>query len=476
MKFLFFALDTATSGAIVDLNKRAIEAGHECETLIYTRNRPLEKKIVERYRDENISHFISRAHLPVGTREFFTNKAIRKGARKRDIVRAAMFYIVLRAVRVFNKVRRRKDTGVFGRNGDRMLSHYLTLIADISTAEKIFEDHKIDVLLLSHDYVGHFSSILAKKAHEMGIPVLIVPALFADREKVAVIYKNRPELQIETKMEQRAAQKWPEWVMRTPGGRFILRLEWWRIAALKYLELSPKLPWVHHSCYSDLICLPDERLRAEYIRYGFAPEKLVITGNTAQDAIFKSSANKAAKRGKKPLLAVALPPDQFMGAVMDFRHDDLDAQLTELKEVLLKIQNKYEILLMVHPKEDAVKYDLLKVSGFEFAKRRTVDLLPDADVYLSYAGSSTNNWAYWARIPNIQWDIYNYFGHGNDGLAQDGVIEATNKRELLKALLDLADPDVRESLKANIPVHKPYPASQSYFDRIISQIATKRLL
>jgi len=475
MKFLFFALDTATYRAIIDLNLHANAAGHECETLVYTRNKPLEEKIVKRYEELEIPHFISRAFLPVSPREFFKNKNLRAETSLIDKVLISGFYVILRIFRRIDSLRKKTREGFFGRNGSRMLSYYLTLLADHATAAEIFEEHKVDALVLSHDYVGHFSSILSKIAKKKNIPVVIVPALFTVPEQILRMYQDRPELQIETKMEKKVARKSPEWTMEANPhtGRYVLRLEWWRIVLLKRLKLSPKHPWVHHSNdYVDYICLPDNRMRDKYVRLGFDPNRLKVTGSGTRERILAKMAAQKQKIHKEPLLSVALPPDQFVKDGSNFRHKCLDSQLKELVCVLETVRPSYDILLMLHPKEDPDKYQLLKNAGFKFAKRDTAEIIPETDIYLSYIGSSTNEWAYWAGVPNVQWDIYGYLDDAQPRDFRNGVIKAVDGGELKAALEKLTNAEFRNEIKP-IPLASPSNGNkQSYFEQVLVLIAS----
>ncbi len=475
MKFLFFALDTATYRAIIDLNQRTNDAGHECETLIYTRNKPLEAKIIKRYQELKIPYFISRAFLPVSPREFFKNKNLRAETDFIDKALIGGFYIILRLFRRIDSLRKKTREGFFGRNGSRMLSYYLTLLADHATAAEILEERKIDALILSHDYVGHFSSILSKMAKKKNIPVVIVPALFTVPEQILRIYQDRQELQVETKMERKIARKYPEWTMEvTPHtGRRVLRLEWWRIVLLRRLGLSPKHPWAHHSNdYVDYICLPDERMRDKYERLGFDANKLKVTGSGAQEKILAKMTSSKKKTHKKPLLSVALPPDQFLKDDTDFRHASLDSQLNELSNALETVRASYDILLMVHPKEDPHKYQLLKDAGFKFASQDTAEIIPETDVYLSYIGSSTNEWAHWAGVPNIQWDIYDYLDDTHQRGFKNGVIEVVNGEELKAALAELSTAKRRNEIKPTALTSNSNENTQTYYDHILELIAS----
>lgn len=474
MKFLFFAFDAASFEAIIDLDKQTRRTGHTSETLVYNHSKNYARSMQGRYEELGIANFTSRAAMPVGIRGFFANKRACKNARVLDKSLVACLYALLRAVQFFTSSLKRRGGGVFGRNGLHILSYFFTLQSDIVTADEILEDHKVDVLMLSHDYVGHFSSVLAKRAKKKNIPVVIVPALFTEPNKTLSVYKNRPELQVETRFERWVAKRWPQWARALPSGREVLRLEWWRIVVLERLSLAPSKPWVHQMCASDLICLPDESLKQEYIGYGFLPKKLTVVGCFVQDQLFEYRGNKAATAQVNPQLLAALPPDQFTGSNMGFRHESFDAQITELRDILLHAQEYFDVLLSIHPKEKNGRYVILENAGFKFAERPTFELLPNADVYLSYVGSSTNNWAHWARIPCVQWDPFAYVDSG-EIKQKSGVIYALNQIDLSSALSKLAQVEARKAMYSPLAPMKAYQKGESYFDRILSTMVHNQL-
>ncbi|MEO1040288.1 MAG: hypothetical protein AAFX09_12155 [Pseudomonadota bacterium] len=403
MRIRTLAIDHASADVLL-LLARALDArGHDCEGWVYNHNpavrEQMRDELVEAGLAARVMTVMSQPPLPE-VNEVLADRTY----RLRD--RAALFLVsagLAAIVRVAVRPRYARFRPI-ARAGRRIRAFLLMQIRDRRYAERLLDEDRPDAIIMGHDYVGHFSNVVCREARRRRIPLVLSPGLIPNREQLASRLASREHHQVSNPRQKLIARLWPKWVVKVDGQR-ILRLEWWRILVLELIGLSSPAPWVHQSGRFDAVFLADESEKKRYAALGFTPEKLIVTGSLTGDAL--ALPVPGAGEGK-PLLAVAVPPQQ---ARVEGRSDAGEhhvERLNELRTLLEAVSEYFSIRLARHPREAAEISAPLAEAGFQFTEGSTLHLVRQADLFLSYVGSSTLRWGLWRGIPTFAWDAYGY--------------------------------------------------------------------
>jgi len=328
--------------------------------------------------------------------------------------------------------------------------HVRGLICDIVEARRILCDARPDAVILTHDYVGHFTSILAREAKRRGIPVILLPALQPSPDAlVRVLGKRAVNWAGHGKVSILTARLFPKWI-RSYEGRQVLRLRTPHILALELLGLSVKNPWPHHSGVYDFISLGAPSWREEYLRHGHRADRLKLHPRPAVSSADSETPDPDEVVGDPalPRAVIAIPPDQIASG----NHGGGYAAYSDLLEDVAKLADALRathcIELTGHPKDDRSALEPLRARGLPISSRRTRTALEGASIFMTYTGSATIAWGEEMALPTFVWDPFGYGPAYRNGVATpvDGPGDLLSHLKRLPASSAAANqaPDARE--------------------------------
>jgi hypothetical protein len=468
MRLLFFALDSASGDAGRRLAAGLTARGHTCFASVYNRDEALETRLKAGFAQAGAEVVETRAMRPLPLRRFFMDGRLRREAPVHRILAALAAAGVFWCARRLGIDRLPGFRRVLGRGPQTALRTWAGLVADKAEAVRLLAASGADAVVLHHDYAGHFSTTLAVIARREGVPVVVVPALYPEPELLVRALARRPQNLALTPPARATARRHPAWRAEAEG-LTVLRYEWWRIRLLAALGLSPEQPFVHQTCPSDAILLPDAALAARYAELGFDPARLKITGSVVQDELARARPPHGAAR-----IVVAVPPDQSgAGERVDGGYEGL---LARLIAICGDLRGSPRIIASVHPKQDEAALAPLAGAGFTVSREPLSGLLPGAAAMLGYVGSSTLRWGAWSAIPVIAWDAYGYEpGRERRALSALGPVrpwlQLLDAVDVRSALADAVSPGGAEAWQAAYRRLGIVPPDGRALDRIEAEIA-----
>lgn len=400
LRLLFFALDSASGDAGKRLAAGLSARGHHCFASVYNRDEALEARLKAGFSQAGASVVETSAMRGVPLRQFLVDPRLRKEVHWYHLPIALVAAAVFWCARVAQIDRAPVFWRIFGRGPQTVLRTWASLASDKAEARRLLEETRPDVVVLHHDYAGHFSTTLAIVARREGVPVAIIPALYPEPELLVRALARRPQNLILNARSRAVARRRPDWRAQTDGVT-ILRYEWWRVELLVSFGLAPRQPFVHQSCPADAVLLPDAAMAARYSELGFDPALLKVTGSVVQDEL--AMEYSPASEGR---VVVAVPPDQ--SAAKEKIDGGYQGLIARLIEICTGLPGCTQLVASVHPKQDEAALAPLIAAGFDISRQPLSALLPGAAAMLGYVGSSTLRWGTWAATPVIAWDAYGY--------------------------------------------------------------------
>ncbi|MBV5257553.1 hypothetical protein FLX56_03840 [Synechococcus moorigangaii CMS01] len=400
LRLLFFALDSASGDAGKRLAAGLSARGHHCFASVYNRDEALEARLKTGFSQAGATVVQTRAMRGVPLRQFLVDRQLRKEVHWYHLPVALVAAVVFWCARVAQIDRAPVFWRIFGRGPQTVLRTWASLASDKAEARRLLKETRPDVVVLNHDYAGHFSTTLAIIARSEGVRVAIIPALYPEPELLVRALARRPQNLIQNARSRAVAKRRPDWRAQTDGIT-ILRYEWWRVELLISLGLAPRQPFVHQSCPADAVLLPDAAMAARYGELGFERALLKVTGSVVQDELAMEYSPESAAR-----IVVAVPPDQ--SAAREKVDGGYQGLISRLIEICTSLPGCTRLVASVHPKQDEAALAPLIAAGFDISRQPLSALLPGAAAMLGYVGSSTLRWGTWAGTPVIAWDAYGY--------------------------------------------------------------------
>jgi hypothetical protein len=297
------------------------------------------------------------------------------------------------------------------------------------------------LIILGGDMVGYDTSFYIQIAHRNKIKAIVIPSTMSNGLEQAEAYYLNERYLCNTPLKKIFCKFYPKWV-RVHKGRNIMREFIGRIVAMELLRVSPPLPWIFNSGYSDIIGSESEAMIDYYADCGIPREQFFLTGSPADDVLYNGLNNKEVLKEKlykkfkfnqdKPLLLSALPPDSlyFKGGRPECDFNSYN-EIVEFWIKSISNANNFNILVCLHPAVNFNDFKYIENFGVSLAKENTADLIPLSDLYVASV-SSTIRWAIACGVPVLNYDIYKY--RYTDFLEVEGVITIEKNNDYLSIL------------------------------------------
>lgn len=307
---------------------------------------------------------------------------------------------------------------------------------------KFIKNRKYSLVILAGDIVWYDTPLIIHAAHKNNIKAVVIPSWVANEKEAAESIYHSADYDYNRYPNKIVGNLFPKWVLPYKE-KMLVKSPWNEILIHEILHLSPPLPWILHSGYSDAIALESNFMCEFCVREGLPPDKLTITGSLANDNLVERLSNKTKYKKiiyrkyhlhlKKRFLLSALPPDMLVG--FGARVDCQFKKYEQLVKFWVKSFNhlkNFNSIISLHPSVTEEQMDeLTSKYNCTFTRESIIKMIPCCDVFVASA-SSTIQWALACAKPVIQYDIYKY--RYGDYLKEAGVLHTEIKEEFLKFL------------------------------------------
>lgn len=308
------------------------------------------------------------------------------------------------------------------------------------------------MVVLPEDVVGTLSASIIQAAHLEATAAVVVPYTVANALEPAEALAN-----VHTHSWGRLANRWfgrknPHWVFQL-GERKMLRLTAGSALAVRKLGLEPDRPWILNSGRADGIAVESEQMWNHYLRQGFDPAQLVLTGSLAHDALFRASIMADQRREEiyqrlnlplgRPLILTALPPNQLntgrMKCEFDTYGDLVEAWLSSLAAC-----QGWNVIVRQHPASTEWASRWNRWPNVAKSDVETAALIPLADVFVASVSAMIRD-AVACGKPVINYDVYKY---NYDDYRRLGAVVTTDSIDGYQAVIErlTGDEKYREGL------------------------------
>lgn len=334
------------------------------------------------------------------------------------------------------------------------LSFLAERMAFAAAAEEIgllFSATRPDLLVLGGDMVGYDTALYIKLAHEIGVPVLVVPSTMSNGLEQAEVYFADPNYHVAGWARDLVAALFPKWV-RVHRGRKLFRCPPGRLLAMELAGLAPPQPWIFNSGYADAIAMESQAMIDYYAEAGMKSDRMILVGTLSDDAMAERMDRAGELRRQLcqeldldpalPLVLTALPPDflYLAGGRPECDFKDYRTLVEFWIQSLVDTRGCNHVIAL-HPSVSHEEMSYIERDGVRIGRWRTADMIPACDIYVASI-SSTIRWAIACEKPVLNYDVYRY--RYTDFQSVAGVLaveEQSDFAQTLKRLLN--EPEYR---------------------------------
>ncbi|WP_156412247.1 hypothetical protein [Bosea sp. Root483D1] len=338
-------------------------------------------------------------------------------------------------------------------SGSTNLTAFTLLVVGIGTERARLARHKSELLTLGadcvvmfEDNIGNNSRQVALAAKRAGLDYVILPTTIPNPIEAAHYYACDPRHLASGFVGWLIRQLRPGWIFNYQG-HDRLRLPATDIILYETVGLATRKPWLLNYGQAYKIAVDSPRIAECYEVLGFPPEQLETLGSPVDDVLFEANRDRAALREElltplglrddRPLVLVAIPPNQFTSpSIEGFEYDSYEEMLQGWVDALAPLAARANILAVKHPRTKVEEVRSFARAGVPLADAATETLLPLCDLYVASI-SATIRWALALGIPVINYDCYRY--RYGDYVGASGLIEVEDRASFEHALQDILD-------------------------------------
>ncbi|MFK7825081.1 MAG: hypothetical protein AB8G05_13075 [Oligoflexales bacterium] len=267
------------------------------------------------------------------------------------------------------------------------------------------------------DNLGGPVALLMKACKNSNVKIITIYAAFFDRSMTAAgrLGSQLMSLSKNSLLKRLVSDYFPNQFVNLKGQKLLFALPH-ETLAMAIWKCLPKNPWTRGGSYSDIVCVDDYSMAAEYKSLGVADECIVTTGHIQLDKLYKWKSNLSKEQvylkydlnPNKKLLVLSLVQLKEHRIVSSW---DEHWQINE-KLVKQTCQLDANLILVLHPKMEIKNYEFLERKyQCKIARSGTASIVPFCDIYIS-SGSSTGLWALacGAIVMNVK--VYNWTFEG----------------------------------------------------------------
>lgn len=259
-------------------------------------------------------------------------------------------------------------------------------------------------------------------------------------------HADDPAYRVGARTAEVLVEEFPRWI-RQAGDHAMTRLPLVLALGRELAGLGSPDPWRVNTEEVDALCVESPRILEGHLAYGYDPERLVVTGHPHMDRLAAGLQDRSGIRrtltqrhglaDDKPLIVVAMPPNQFAA-----RRPAEFASYGDLVGAFAAEASRLDAAVIVtpHPATSAGERQLMRSYGVAVAEGPTAAVLPAADLFINSV-STTMKWALACGIPVVNYDCYQYGYRDYDDVAPVATVH--DRRAFSRAMDRWADPDER---------------------------------
>jgi hypothetical protein len=333
-----------------------------------------------------------------------------------------------------------REGALFIRQALGFPQQFLHLLLTLKRARVTFAHLRPNVLVFAEDNVSFPTGLLIKAAHETDAASVVVPYTLANVREFVEGFRNDPACSTQRFYNYLIGLLYPNWCHRE-NDQVFLRLPGHHVLAMELLDGAPERPWIPNNGHWDAFAVESRRMHERYAHeFRMPAEKLILTGAMSDDALFRAKATAADLKENvyselglvpgRPMLLVALPPNQFSRHHPDLEFHDYRGMILFLVESLRTLTG-YNVVFTLHPRTPSDAHSYIEELGAKISTRDSVELVAACDLYVASA-SATIRWALVCNVPVINYDVYQY--RYDDYADTPGVLTIQTKKEWLDLL------------------------------------------
>ncbi|MDK3155376.1 hypothetical protein QPK87_02090 [Kamptonema cortianum] len=315
----------------------------------------------------------------------------------------------------------------------------------LTEARNIIEKHNPCAMFMAEDNVELKSIVYAFVCQQARIPALVTPYTFCTPMEPAESYFHEPGYRIfPFNVLYRTLLR--NWTYRHKGTLMRRIPSTARILAMRSRGIRPRMPWVlNGSGYSHLL-VESPAMKRFYLAQGIPEESLIDTGSPLDDSMTRISQERTTRKAslcrrlgltpEKPLLLLAVPPNQFLSNRANLEFQRYDELLTYLARQL-ESMSEWNTVIKFHPRMDVNAFRYVESRNVKICTEDTHELIPLCDLYLASI-SATIRWAIACGVPVLNYDLYRY--DYDDFGDTPGVVTFDSKKRFESLLHELNQP------------------------------------
>jgi hypothetical protein len=311
--------------------------------------------------------------------------------------------------------------------------------------KKIIEKRKIDLFVTINDrFYYPIEMALLKICKEKHIPI-VIPYIMNYNPDVSYSMINGNSKYMLTKKSS-TFQKVVFSKYKKQSFRDLYFLPAFLFVALERFGTLSTMPWVNGGGLSDVVVMANKIGKDLHLDMNIDKEKLKILGDISLEQVYKTFINKNDVKNlvldkyglnhDKKLMIIGLVNWWEHGLASKEEHFNI---MFYTIESCLKHQNKYNILLILHPSMEIENYKFLEDKyALRIASESTMNILPICDLYVINYSSTI----IWALLCDIKTIIVGYHKKMDTYKKFKSIVTVREKNELESKLLSLINRDI----------------------------------
>ncbi|WP_044419399.1 hypothetical protein [Halarcobacter anaerophilus] len=272
---------------------------------------------------------------------------------------------------------------------------------------KIIEEFNVDLLVTINDRFYYPIEIsLLKICKEKNIPVVIPYIMNYNPDVSYMMIKGNSKYMLTKKSSLFQRVVFSKYKNQTYKNLYFLPS--FLFVSLERFGALSKIPWVNGGGLSDIVVVSNKLVKEIHLNMNIDEKKLKVLGDISLEQVYNSYINKNNVKKEviekykfdvnKKIMIIGLVNWWEHGLATKEEHFNI---MFHTLETCLKYQDKYNLLLVLHPSMKIENYSFLKHKyNLNIADENTMNILPIADLYvINY--SSTIIWALLCNIKTI---------------------------------------------------------------------------
>jgi hypothetical protein len=329
------------------------------------------------------------------------------------LIGTVQIFRLLRIAKFFKKIVAFLRSTRMGQSNEQ----WLWLLVSVNGVNRFLRAIEPDVIVLPEDNIETLSTIFVARGAARNIPSIIIPFTIPNPLEPARYYLNNPLYQAKGLFARIVTAYYPKWRIRHEG-KDLLRQPAIKALCQEMLGLSSPAPWILNRGGAFSVALDSEVQRDLYLKLGFPPGQLRVTGDVNGEALYRGWSNRSnlveelctryGLRPGRPLILCGFPPDQYEGTdTSRYEFPSYDTLVQAWMGSFKALGERANILVRPHPRVPFDRLARFEDPNIKLTWQPTAELIPLCDLYAASI-SATIRWAIACGIPTVNYDTFRY--------------------------------------------------------------------